>query len=89
MRRATGFRISPRARINWEHLSVRMSIQDVVEAIFSLPEERIKDPEHAPSMHWRSVHARVGGVLFMMAGKVNADGDWLTAETVLPVWPPE
>ncbi len=90
MRRATGFRISPRARINWEHLSVRMSIQDVVEAIFSLPPVRIKEPEHARTKpHGRLVHARVGGRLFMMAGKVNVDGDWLTAEIVLPVWPPE
>ena len=90
MRRATGFRISPRARINWEHLSVRMSIQDVVEAMFSLPPERIRHSEHAPSKrNRRLVHASVGGRLFMMAGKVNADGDWLTAEVVLPVWPPE
>ena len=90
MKRAGGFRISARARHDWEYFSVSMSIQDVVDALFALPADRIKDPEQPPARQdWRIVHARVEGVLFMMAGTVGPTGEWKTAEIVAPVWPPE
>ena len=67
-----------------------MSIQDVVEAVFGLPGEKIKFPDHPPQRtQWQMVHARVEGTLFMMAGRVDDRGYWLTVEIVAPVWPPE
>ena len=66
-----------------------MSIQDVVDALFDLPPEKIKEPEHPPQKaSWKVVHGRIGGVLFMMAGRVTERGEWRIAEIVASVWPP-
>jgi len=90
MRKAAGFRISPQARTDWEQFVVPKSIQNVVDAIFELPPENLTAPEHPPERAgWRMVHARVEGTLYLMAGRVNPDDEWLSADIVAPVWPPD
>jgi hypothetical protein len=76
--------------MRWESYVVPLSIQEVVDAIFSLPPDELREPDHPPNLPaWRVVHARVLGRRFVIAGEVNTDGDWLTVEVVAPVWPPD
>ncbi len=90
LERATSFKIAGSARRDWDLHVTPHSIEDVVDAFFSLSDDEINEREEStpftPTI-WIA-HARIFGQLFMMNGHKNSRGEWTIALMVAPVWPP-
>lgn len=86
VKRATDFKIDIAARKDWETLNAKHTIDQVVDALFGLPDEQIGVARVRDRKDWRTGHGSAFGTPYLFGGSVNADGEWTSIGLLLPAW---
>lgn len=89
LRRAEGFVIARSARRDWKVYDIPQSIEQVIDALFELPEGEVKEASAGTLERpkWKVAHGRVFGRLFMIGGYKDQNGGWIAVRIVAPVDP--
>lgn len=83
MSRDRRVRISPAARLAWEYLDVRGTIEEVVAAVASKPDDEIQVRRMLPRRVLRSVWCVHRGQLVGFVVRVDAGGAWVEVAGVM------
>ena len=92
LKRDPGFAISRAARRIWDRFGLSHTADEVVDALFGLPDSEIRESEAGglERPNWKVAHGRVFDHLIMIGGRKDArTGGWIAIERIAIVRTPK
>jgi hypothetical protein len=78
LKRTRQFKITRSARRTWSKFRLDRTADEVVDALFELPDSKIREAGAGTIERpgWKTAHGRVFGWLVMIGGYKGSDGEW-------------